>query len=156
MADEARGSRLATMRRWLLGVAGVLAVDQGTKAWVTQVLRPGEALPLWPGVLSLTRVHNPGAAFGLFPQGASAFLAVSAAVVAGLGAMLFMGRLKGLSAWGGTFVLAGALGNLLDRLRLGYVLDFLAFPHFPVFNVADSAIVLGAALLAVGIFWERR
>jgi signal peptidase II len=56
-----------------------------------------------------------------------------------------------LKAWGSTFILGGALGNLIDRARLGYVLDFFALGNFPVFNVADAALVLGLGILALGI-----
>lgn len=136
------------MKRWLgLVTAGVLAVDQGIKVWVERTLVPGERVPLVPNFLILTRVHNAGAAFGLFPQGTVAFLAVAALAVLGLGALLLSGRARGLYGWGAALVIAGALGNLIDRARLGHVLDFLELPHFPVFNVADSAIVLGAFLM---------
>ncbi len=145
------------MKRWLwLVTAGVLAVDQGTKAWVAQALAPGQRVPLVPSVLNLTRVHNAGAAFGLLPQGTAAFLALAVITVVVLGAFLLSGKAQGLYGWGAALLVAGALGNLLDRARLGYVLDFLELPHFPVFNVADAAIVLGAVLLGLELVRGRR
>ncbi|MEN3010193.1 MAG: signal peptidase II [Candidatus Bipolaricaulaceae bacterium] len=140
---------------WAMG-AGVLALDQGLKAWVERHLALGERLPVVPPLLSVTRVHNTGAAFGLFPQGAAAFLAAAAVATVLLGAFLLSGRARGLWGWGAALVAAGALGNLIDRVRLGYVLDFLELPHFPVFNVADAAIVLGAFLLGLGLLRSGR
>ena len=145
------------MRRWLgLVSAGVLAVDQGTKVWVERTLAVGERVPLLPHLLTLTRVHNAGAAFGLFPQGTAAFLAVAALAVLGLGGFLLSGRARGLYGPGAALVLGGALGNLIDRVRLGHVLDLLELPHFPVFNVADFAIVVGAFLMGLALLRGHR
>ncbi|MFN3347201.1 MAG: signal peptidase II [Candidatus Bipolaricaulaceae bacterium] len=145
------------MKRWLgLVTAGVLAVDLGTKVWVERTLALGERVPLVPNFLTLTRVHNVGAAFGLFPQGTAVFLAVAAATVLGLGVFLLSGRARGLYGPGAALILSGALGNLIDRVRLGHVLDFLELPHFPVFNVADSAIVLGAFLMGLALLRGQR
>ncbi len=135
---------------WALSVA-ILGVDQGTKAWVVRALAPGETWPLWGEWFRLTRVHNPGAAFGLFPQGTTAFLATSAAVALGLGLYLLLLRPTGLRAVGSALIWGGAVGNLLDRARLGYVVDLFSVGRFPVFNVADAALVLGVALLALGL-----
>lgn len=141
------------MTRGLLAVASLVPVilDQGLKIWVVRSLAPGETWPVWGEIFRLTRVHNSGAAFGLFPQGTSAFLAASAAVVLGLGLYLLFGRPTGLRALGAAFIWGGAVGNLLDRARLGYVVDLLSVGHFPVFNVADAALVLGVTLFALGI-----
>jgi len=141
---------------WFLVAAGVLALDQGSKAVVDLYFAPGDGMPLIPRVLSLLRVHNTGAAFGLFPEGTVAFVVVASAVTALLGGYLLSGRAHGLCGWGAALVVAGALGNLLDRVQRGYVLDFLALPHFPVFNVADSALVLGAFLLGLGLLRRTR
>lgn len=132
----------------------VVALDQGAKAWVAAILAPGQSQPLLGNFLRLTRVHNPGAAFGLFPEGKTAFLVTSLVVVGGLFLYLLLGRPQGLRAWGGVFLLGGALGNLLDRARLGYVVDLFSVGRFPVFNVADAALVLGAGLFALGL-WRR-
>ncbi len=137
--------------RWGLGAAAILALDQGLKLWVSWTLQPGEVLPIWGTFFRLTRVHNSGAAFGLFPEGTLAFLVTSAVVASLLFAYLFWRRPQGLKAWGSTLILGGALGNFIDRARLGYVLDFFALGNFPVFNVADAALVLGVGILALGI-----
>lgn len=135
----------------LLLAATVLALDQGIKAWALTSLVLGESRPYLGGLVRLTRVHNPGGAFGLFPQHTGAFIAVSAAVVAVLGAILLLGRWRGTAGAGSALLLGGAVGNLVDRVRWGYVLDFFEIPGFPVFNVADAAIVVGAGLLALAL-----
>lgn len=137
--------------RWIMVSAAIVGADQLLKAWVEGSLAVGESWPLLGDILRLTRVHNTGAAFGLFPKGATAFLLLSSlASVAVLGFLLFR-RPKGSLALGSSLVLGGALGNLVDRVRLGYIVDFLEFPGFPVFNVADAALVLGAFFLLLGL-----
>lgn len=130
----------------------VLAVDQLSKAAVTRHLQLG--VP-WPPIeslgriFSLTYVTNTGAAFGLFPQLGSYYVFIALGVVV---ALLVLYHSLGVSHWlmpaclG--LQLGGALGNLVDRLRLGYVIDFFDFKVWPVFNVADSCIVVGVAVLA--------
>lgn len=140
---------------WAVSFA-VVTVDQAVKAWTVRALAPGETKPLLGEVFKLTRIHNPGAAFGIFPRGTAAFLAASAAVSLGLFIYLLFAKPRGLRAWGSALVLGGALGNLIDRARLGYVIDLFAVRNFPVFNVADAALVLGVGLLALGILWGPR
>jgi len=137
--------------RPLLLTATVLALDQGTKVWAVRSLATENPRPFLGNLLRLTRVHNPGGAFGLFPQHTGAFIAVSSAVVLVLGAILFLGRWRGMPRVGSALLLGGAVGNLVDRLRWGYVLDFLEVPGLPVFNLADTAIVAGAGLLAFSL-----
>ncbi|MBC7221514.1 signal peptidase II [Candidatus Bipolaricaulota bacterium] len=136
--------------RWAVSL-GVVAVDQGVKAWAVSALAPGEIRPLLGEFLRLTRVHNPGAAFGIFPQGTAAFLVASVLVAFGLIAYLLLGRPSGLRGWGSALILGGTLGNLIDRARLGWVVDLFSVGNFPVFNVADVALVLGVGLLALGL-----
>ncbi len=142
--------------RSLLFAATVLAFDQGTKLWAGQSLVLGEVRPLWGDFLRLTRVHNTGGAFGLLPQHTGAFIAVSCAVVLALGAVLVWGKWRRMGRVGSALLLGGAVGNLVDRLRWGYVLDFFEIRGFPVFNVADAAIVVGAGLVALSFFVEGR
>ncbi len=137
-------------KRWAVSL-GVVAVDQGVKAWAVSALAPGETRPILGEFLRLTRVHNPGAAFGIFPQGTAAFLAASAVVALGLAAYLVFAKPSGLRNWGGALILGGTLGNLIDRARLGWVVDLFSVGNFPVFNVADVALVLGVGLLALGL-----
>ena len=146
-----RDSRLA-----LAVSLGVLAADQVTKALVERALVPHETLRLLPGV-ALTYVRNTGAAFGVLAGVPPAvrlplFLAVTVVAVGGL--VSFLRRTPPEQPWlagavGG--ILGGALGNLVCRLRYGEVIDFLDLYwgdlHWPAFNVADSAITVGVAVL---------
>lgn len=143
---------------FLLTVSGgVLILDQITKALVLAHLPLGGTVAVIPGLFSLTHVHNPGGAFG-FLAGMSAelrsllFVAVSL-LAAGLILYFYWqaaGRQRLLAA-GLALIFGGAIGNLIDRMRFGIVVDFLDFYigqlHWPAFNVADSAITVG-----VGIF----
>jgi signal peptidase II len=129
--------------------AAVLALDQLTKHVVRATLERGEAFPeSWP--VRFVHVTNTGAAFGIL-QEQNAFLVIT--TVIGVGAIL-------LYYWYPPFehaimtaavgmILGGAIGNLSDRLRLGEVTDFIDFPHYPAFNVADSSIVVGVAVLVI-------
>jgi signal peptidase II len=132
----------------------VIALDQLTKMWATLSLRPLGALPLLPGFLDLTYVRNTGIAFGMFAgQGLLVGLFVAAL------ALVAVYSTRGLEWTGwepnlvGGCLCGGALGNLLDRARLGYVVDFfdvhLGPHHWPVFNVADSLICLAVGWIVV-------
>lgn len=147
------------MRPWLIA-ALTLAVDQLAKWIVRTSFAPQQSLPLLPGVLHLTYVRNSGAAFSLF-QGQVAWLSVVSVLVAGwIGWELLrhprhapppheslVGGRAGLPLSSLGLILGGAIGNLVDRLRFGYVEDFIDLRVWPVFNVADSAITVGVALL---------
>ncbi len=150
---------MTTRRVALLISAAVIAVDQLTKWWVVSTL-PGDPIELIPGVLYLRYVTNPGAAFGLLP-GAGSLIALGAIAAAVL-IMMMVHRLPGrLEVVAMGLVLGGALGNLGDRLFRGpglldgRVVDFIDFEYFPAFNVADSAITVGALLLIVDAFREK-
>jgi signal peptidase II len=129
----------------------ITLIDQVTKYQVCLNFYPGEALPVIPGFLNLAYVRNPGAAWGML-GGLNGWLALFSIGIL-LGLIVF--RRSFLSdilihrlALG--FMIGGIAGNLLDRLRLGYVVDFLDFywatHHFPAFNVADAAICTGVGL----------
>lgn len=131
--------------------AGIVALDFVTKRVVERLMFEGQSIPLIHGLFSLTFVRNPGAAFSLF-QNKTTFLVITAAILAS--AIIFFGRrLTGgdrLLEMALGLVLGGAVGNLIDRLTTGLVVDFFELPNFPVFNFADIAIVSGACLFALG------
>lgn len=115
---------------------------------VVLLLDPGQSVPLIPRVLHLTYVQNTGAAFGLFKGAQWLFIGVSWLVIAYLGWRFWTGAVApAIVVWGEALVLGGAVGNLLDRLRLGSVVDFIDVRVWPVFNVGDSAITIGVTLL---------
>ena len=132
---------------FLLGVA-FLAIDQASKAWVRLTFAPGESHPLIDGLLHLTYVQNSGAAFGIL-QGRTELL-VALTLALGVYALFRRAELR-QAPWGMrlayTLAISGAAGNLVDRIRLGWVTDFIDIRVWPVFNVADSQIVAGVILL---------
>lgn len=158
----ARPSGGALVFLWLTAL--IVALDQLTKAVIQRVLALDHAIVVLP-VLDITRVNNVGAAFS-FLGGASGWqrwLFAVLAVIVSIGLLLWLRRIERrawLLASGVALILGGALGNLIDRLRLGYVVDFVYAhwgPHyFPAFNVADSAITIGAALLLLDAWREPR
>ena len=140
--------------RWLALSAVVAAADLATKAWVSAAFQVGDVHVVTP-IFNLVLWHNPGAAFS-FLAGAGGwqrwfFVAVTLAVSAVILAMLRKSGGNRLLAAALALVLGGALGNLWDRLTLGHVVDFIqlhaAGYYWPAFNVADSAITVGAILL---------
>jgi len=130
----------------------VFLADQASKRWIVNTMTLGDTRPLFGQAFRLTLTHNTGGAWGLLPQGNTIFaLFAAVAIVALLIAYHRVGRLE--YPVGGAFALAlgGAVGNLLDRVRLGYVVDFFdaRIIHWPVFNIADSAITMSILLLVV-------
>jgi len=136
--------------------AAAFALDQGTKILAVAHLDPGSFVPLLGGWLRLTLTHNVGSAFGLIRSGTIP-LAASALVCVVILGYVFRGglvRAPGRSMPLG-LVVGGALGNLLDRVRTGGVVDFIDLQVWPVFNIADAAITIGVGLLAVGLARRR-
>ena len=136
-------------------LVGLLALDRATKIWAAGSLKAVGTIPLIP-FFDLTYVENTGAAFGM-GRGANKLLT---AVSIGLVIALQVIRRRWPKddhwlQWGALLVTAGAVGNLYDRIAFGYVVDFLHLHHWPVFNVADSCITVGAAMLAWGMRDEK-
>ncbi|MDD3087397.1 MAG: signal peptidase II [Candidatus Omnitrophica bacterium] len=134
-------------KREVIIVLLVLALDQLTKLIVTANLTLQDSIPLIKGVFSLTLIHNRGAAFGIFKNQLHIFIFISLIAVALIYSMLKNNKSGKLYSLSLSLILAGALGNLLDRVFLGYVIDFLDFHIWPVFNIADSAITCGTLIL---------
>ena len=130
----------------------VIAADQSTKAWIRTILEKNEsAFEL--GFFRIIHIHNTGASFGLF-QDQSLVLTI-VGIIVGVVVLFFVLRFShylpflntrlGMMALG--LIFGGAIGNLVDRLRLGYVTDFINVGVWPVFNIADSSSVVGTAIL---------
>jgi len=144
------------MRRipWLSLSAVLVLLDRVTKWWALRSLPLEQPQNLIGNSIRLTRVHNVGGAFGVFPGSGSLFIGVSVAISIILLVLLLSGRLRGwLLQTGVSIVLAGALGNLIDRLTYGYVLDFFEIRGFPIFNLADTCITIGAILIVIPILF---
>ena len=138
----------------------LIALDQGTKCWVQEVFYESQRLNVLP-FFDLTLVYNKGAAWSFLSEAGGwqrwLFTAISSIVSVVL--VVWISRLQRsqvLLLWSLSLILAGAVGNLIDRILLGKVTDFLLFyyqgAHFPAFNVADSVITVGAVLLIVDMF----
>ena len=135
----------------------ILSLDQLTKFLVNKSLSLNRSIPAIKGILHLTRVHNRGAAFGILKNQTALFICASVFTIILIFINLKNSRQKKLSLYSLSlsFILAGALGNLIDRVRFGYVVDFLDFRIWPVFNIADSAITLGVVLLGYSVLKSR-
>ena len=134
----------------------IFTIDRFTKIAALKMLDPGEPVIAIPGILNITLVLNNGAAFGLF-QGKSVFFAfISLAVIIAIVAYLIKNRpLDRPVSVGLGLILGGALGNLADRISLGKVVDFIDFGIWPVFNIADSCITIGAVVLIFSTLVKR-
>jgi len=153
-----------SMARWLWLSAFVVALDQGTKWLAEATLDPYQALPLVP-LLNFTLMYNDGAAFSFLAEAggwqrwmfAGFALVISVALVIWL---LRLGSNERLTAAALALVVGGAIGNVIDRIHTGRVVDFVDFFvgdwHWPAFNVADSAIALGVVLLLLANFRQGR
>lgn len=161
VSKENIGWRIA----YLAAALGVYLMDQASKAWASRALRFGDVYPVIPGFLNFIYAENTGIAFSQFQdKGVVGRWALAGlAAVAAIGVLIYFfktprseDKILGACA----LLLAGICGNLTDRVRLGYVIDFIDVHirsfHWPTFNVADAAICLGALLLAFDVFFSRR
>jgi signal peptidase II len=140
---------------WCL-VIGIFFLDRLTKYLALKYIPLHESIPVIRNILHLSLVFNKGAAFGIFKGGGIFFIIIS--LIAIMLIIFSLKRQKENKFFGFALaiILAGALGNLTDRIFLGYVVDFLDFRIWPVFNVADSAITIGTMLLGYSIIKEAR
>ena len=150
---------------YLAITGGVFLIDQTTKAWAVRRLRFGDDIPVIPGFLNFAYAQNTGVAFSMLDdQGDTGRWGLS--IVAGIAAVLVLyffwrtprsdDRIMGALA----LLLAGIVGNVVDRIRLGFVVDFIDVQfgswHYPTFNVADMAICIGAGLLILDMFLSKK
>ena len=143
------------LKVFIWGVALAIA-DQLLKKLFSGTMQLGESIPVLPGIFHLTYIQNPGAAFGLFENQTLFFIAIAAFLLAFL-AFAYK-ELAAQGVWvrfGMSLLAGGAVGNLLDRVRLGAVIDYLDFRIWPIFNLADIGICLGAALIVWGLLREE-
>ena len=148
------------MKMWLPAVV-VVIVDQVSKWYVEQIVQPLE-LPVISGFFTIVCIHNYGSAFGFFQGWRFFLIAVGFAVLC---VLLYMWKHHAQGQWRYAiplgFIIGGAVGNAIDRVRFGYVIDFLDFfigsYHWPAFNVADTAICLGTIyIIIVSIFTHNK
>lgn len=146
---------------WLLAILGMIGLDRAVKLWAASALKPAGTMTLIPGLIQLYYTENQGAAFGIF-SGARIFLVVlTSAAVVFMAWLLLTDKLPGgLGQWSLVLIIGGALGNLIDRIFQGYVVDMFEFMfiNFAIFNVADIFVTCGGAMLVVYLifFSEKR
>ena len=135
----------------------IAVVDRLTKIFFSENLGFGESIPVIKNIFHFTLVHNTGIAFGLFKHHGVVFIIVPIIAIALLVFNLYYYRhnnevlsLEYILAF--SLILGGAIGNLIDRILYGYVIDFIDFRIWPVFNIADSAITIGAVIIAFKCF----
>ena len=158
--SEVEGNKGALLWLWLSLI--VILLDQMTKSLASTFLLLGSSVPIFPS-FNFTLLHNTGAAFSLLAQAGEWtrwFLTLLALVVSSI-IVLWLHRLKVSQRWLAcalALILGGAVGNVIDRLIYGYVIDFIDIYyqiwHWPAFNIADSAISVGAVMLAIDALFE--
>ena len=145
-------------RRFAVIVGALVILDQATKFLVSANLQLRESLPILKGIFHITYIHNTGAAFGIFKGMLPLFIFLS--VVTIILIVLYTGRSRYRHYYyfrmGLMLILAGTIGNLIDRLRFGYVIDFLDLKFWSVFNISDIAITFGAILLGYQAIVKRK
>ncbi|MBA5253492.1 signal peptidase II [Enterococcus hirae] len=142
-------------------ISGLLvALDQWVKWWIVNDLSLGETKTLIPGVLSLNYIRNTGAAWSMLEGKMWFFVIITVIAVIVVVTLMVKNRKQG-NRWlltGLSFILAGAIGNFIDRVRLGYVVDMFQtdFMNFPIFNVADMTLVCGVILILIYIILDEK
>jgi signal peptidase II len=157
--------RIGWRAAYLLAAFCLYMTDQASKAWALRRLRFGEDRTIFSGLLDLVYAENRGIAFGQLQEGGSfgRWFFVVLAIMAAIAVLYYFfrtpredDRILGACA----LLLAGICGNMTDRVRLGYVIDFILFHagqyHWPAFNIADASICTGAFLLALDLFFVER
>lgn len=144
---------------------GVVLIDQVTKLLVLHHMPLHDSIPVIPGFFSLTHVHNPGGAFGFMARNSSPvthWLFLLAALFALVMILYFYHQTPGNRPFFGfalALIFGGAIGNLIDRLRFGEVVDFLdvyiGYLHWPTFNVADSAVTVGVIIFLLHVITKK-
>ena len=142
---------------WILIIFGTIWLDQLTKWLAVTLLQGNPSVPIIPGALQLTYLENPGAAFGMLQNNRWVFLIISTVGIFAVLAYLLVKRPKSkLLCLSLAFIVGGGIGNMIDRVLLGYVVDFIDFCliNFAIFNVADSFVCIGAGILALWVIMD--
>ena len=158
---------MAKALRFFLAVFLVLSLDRATKLWIANRFSEGGGFSVLSGIFHITYVKNTGAAFGIFRQQLPFLILLSTVFLIIFFVYLFRRFFREssqsqtqpfsmpLTLWAWSLIVAGAAGNLYDRIFYGYVVDFLDFRVWPVFNVADTAICVGVALIFLDSFFNK-
>jgi len=145
------------MGLYCLVALSVFAIDRLSKWLVVSHFTPGQSVAVVPHIFLLTYVENSGGAFGILAHHREPFVLLGLILlVVMVVASYYLGRSNLLLSLALAFLTGGVLGNLVDRIHTGYVIDFLDFRVWPVFNLADTFICIGTALLAYLLLFPRR
>lgn len=153
-------NKTKALRRIALALIGisVLGSDQAIKIFLSRFLKVAETIPIINNVFHITLVFNTGCAFGLFRSRSTPIFLVASALVV-LFFIYFLRRLRGenfLPRLAAILIISGSVSNLIDRFRLGCVIDFLDFRVWPVFNLGDTAITIGVSIFILQLFRRNR
>ncbi|MDX9799687.1 MAG: signal peptidase II [Bacteroidales bacterium] len=142
--------------RFIIGVLLVILTDQISKVWVSSNMELGESIPIINRVFHITYIQNPGSAFGLLKFSNKTFIIIGLIIIlVGIFFLLRLAKSHKLVFFSFILLLGGSLGNLIDRLRVGSVIDFLDFRIWPIFNVADSSLNIGIFLLIIHFLFQQ-
>ena len=145
-----------------VSIFAILVVDQSLKSLVRLKLAVGESIPLINNIFHITYVTNTGAAFGFFKNSAIIFIIISVVAIVFIAGLILKSIKRAefmadpIFDSGLILIISGAIANLIDRLRFGYVIDFIDVRIWPVFNIADTSITIGTLLLILSYMGQKR
>ena len=146
---------------YYIAILALIGLDWLTKYWIQTSMALNDTIPVIDGIFHITYIHNYGAAFSILQGKQSFLLIVTGIAMTAILAYMVIGQIKKKAAsmelWSLALILAGGIGNFIDRVRFGYVVDFFDFRIWPIFNVADIAVCCGCSLLVFYVLiWEPR
>lgn len=144
------------MSRYWVSLAAVLVLDQWSKWMVASHMDLFDSIPIIPGMLWFTYVHNRGAAFSMLEGGTLFFIISAVLIIVGITVYNVLTRLDPMARIVTGLIVGGAAGNFIDRWRFGYVMDFIDIHIWPVFNVADMALTCGGILFFIYFLQQER
>ncbi|MBR5001143.1 MAG: signal peptidase II [Firmicutes bacterium] len=144
-----------------MAILALIGLDWLTKYWIQTSMALNDTIPVIDGIFHITYIHNYGAAFSILQGKQSFLLIVTGIAMTAILAYMVIGQIRKKAApmelWSLALILAGGIGNFIDRVRFGYVVDFFDFRIWPIFNVADIAVCCGCGLLVFYVLiWEPR
>ena len=144
---------MSEKRRETIVFVAILLADRLSKYLSCRYMHDGASIPIIPNIFHITLVRNTGAAFGILRGYASIFIAIT---IVTIGLLVSYIKEKDVNRLPFILILAGAVGNLIDRFSFGYVIDFIDLRVWPVFNISDAVITIGAVLLAFRMFRRKK
>lgn len=142
---------------FIIGVLLVVFADQVSKVWIAGTMELGESIPIINNIFHITYILNPSSAFGLLKFSNKTFIVLgSIIIVIGIFLLFKIAQENKLVFYSFILLLGGSLGNLIDRFRIGSVIDFIDFRIWPIFNIADSALNIGILLLIIHFLFKQK